>query len=433
MMKKIFSLFVLALILLSCTNEEPTNKFVTVKDGQFLIDNEPYYFIGTNYWYGSILGSEGEGGNRQRLIDELDLMQDIGITNLRVLVGAEGGDDFPWRVYPPLILEPGVYNDTILDGLDFFMAELAKRDMYAVLFLNNSWEWSGGYGQYLKWNDYGDVPYAQLDTTEWVDFMNYVAQFHSCEPCIQDNYDFIKFVIERTNRYTGVKYTEDPHIMTWEIANEPRAFRDDNKEAFAEWIGRTAAFIKSLAPNQLVATGTEGEWGCENDMDLFIETHSFPEIDYLTFHIWPNNWSWIDKEDIPGTLDVAIEKTSKYFDDHIKVAINLNKPVVFEEFGLPRDGFSYSPESTTESRDKYYQFAFEKVLEHSKNGGVLAGTNFWAFGGYGKASEDDIFWSKGDDLMGDPPQEEQGLNAVFATDTTIDLIRSYSKKMGIIK
>ena len=45
--------------------------------------------------------------------------------------------------------EPGVYNDTILAGLDYLLMEMGKRGMVAVLYLNNAWEWSGGYGFYL--------------------------------------------------------------------------------------------------------------------------------------------------------------------------------------------------------------------------------------------------------------------------------------------
>ena len=41
--------------------------FVSVKDGHFERSGKPYYFIGTNFWYGAILGSEGQGGDRQRL------------------------------------------------------------------------------------------------------------------------------------------------------------------------------------------------------------------------------------------------------------------------------------------------------------------------------------------------------------------------------
>ncbi|MGQ1945706.1 glycoside hydrolase 5 family protein [Geofilum sp. OHC36d9] len=428
-MNKVIGFFFFVFVMAACSfGKSSESAFVKVNDGQFTVNGRPYYFVGTNYWYGAILGSEGEGGNRERLIKELDLMQSVGITNLRVLVGAEGGEERPWRVWPALITEPGVYNDTILDGLDFFMAELAKRKMYAVLFLNNSWEWSGGYSQYLKWNGYGDIPYPQ-EGHSWSDFMTYVSQFHSCQACIQQNYDFIEFIINRNNRYTGVAYKDDPTVMTWEIANEPRAFSDDNKEAFAHWVRQTASFIKELAPNQLVTTGSEGEWGCEQDMDLFTRIHADENVDYLTFHIWPNNWSWIDKNDIPGTLDVAIDNTATYFENHIKVARELNKPVVFEEFGLPRDNFSFLPGTPTTSRDRYYQFAFDMVLKHARTNDVLGGVNFWAFGGYAQPVPRQVYWKKGDDLMGDPPQEEQGLNAVFAEDSTMNLIRIFSDQL----
>lgn len=36
-------------------------KYVQVKDGHFVRDGKPYYYVGTNFWYGAILGSEGQG------------------------------------------------------------------------------------------------------------------------------------------------------------------------------------------------------------------------------------------------------------------------------------------------------------------------------------------------------------------------------------
>ena len=38
-----------------------------VEEGRFLLGDEPCYFVGTNFWYGPILGSEGPGGDRARL------------------------------------------------------------------------------------------------------------------------------------------------------------------------------------------------------------------------------------------------------------------------------------------------------------------------------------------------------------------------------
>jgi mannan endo-1,4-beta-mannosidase len=75
----------------ACTPKPVENSFVHVNaNGQFIRNGKPYYYVGTNFWYGAILGSEGEGGDRERLHKELDFLKSIGINNLRVLVGADG-------------------------------------------------------------------------------------------------------------------------------------------------------------------------------------------------------------------------------------------------------------------------------------------------------------------------------------------------------
>lgn len=402
-------------------------EFVQVNGKQFVHEGKPYYYIGANYWYGAILASEGEGGNRKRLRRELKMMKEKGINNLRILVGAEGPDDEPYRVTPALQTAPGVYNDTLLDGLDYLLKEMKKHDMTAILFLHNSWEWSGGYAQYLNWHGYGDIPYPQVHS--WDAFQAYVRQFQQCEACKSHFADHIRFILGRTNRYTKLKYIDDPAIMSWEVANEPRPFSKANLPAFETWIAETARLIKSLDKNHLVTTGSEGAVGCENDLKVFERIHADKNIDYLTMHIWPKNWQWIDIHDIPGTLQSAIKKTNAYMDDHVAVAQKLKKPIVLEEFGMPRDGHSYDLNATTVNRDEYFKNAFEQILAHAKLGEVLAGCNFWAFGGSAQPASDGPFWKKGADLTGDPPQEEQGLNSVFENDTTVELVREYVKQI----
>ena len=89
------------------TEPEATNKFITVEDGKFIRNGEPYYFVGTNFWYGAILGSEGEGGDRARLCRELDFMKANGIDNLRILVGGEGENGLLVKIQPNLQPKPG--------------------------------------------------------------------------------------------------------------------------------------------------------------------------------------------------------------------------------------------------------------------------------------------------------------------------------------
>ena len=428
-MKKQFLLLTVLLFLLgACAPKPAEHSFIKVNaDGQFVRDGKPYYFVGTNFWYGAILGSEGEGGNRERLHKELGFLKSIGINNLRVLVGADGENGIKTRVEPSLQVAPGVYNDTILAGLDYFMNELRERDMTAVLYLNNSWEWSGGYSVYLQWSGHGDAVVPAVDG--WPAYMEYVKQFPQSDSAKALFANHVNYIVSRTNRYNQIKYVDDPTIMSWQIGNEPRAFSDENKEPFARWMADVAAQIKSLDPNHMVSSGSEGSWGCEMDMNLFEKIHADPNINYLNIHIWPYNWSWVKADSLKELLPRAKENTKKYIDDHMVIARKYSKPIVLEEFGFPRDGFSFSKEAPTTARDEYYRYVFDLIRQDRESGGLFAGCNFWAWGGFAGQNPDHVFWEKGDDYTGDPAQEQQGLNSVFATDSTIEIIKAENRKL----
>lgn len=428
-MKKQFLLLTVLLFLLgACAPKPAEHSFIKVNaDGQFVRDGKPYYFVGTNFWYGAILGSEGEGGNRERLHKELDFLKSIGINNLRVLVGADGENGIKTRVEPSLQVAPGVYNDTILAGLDYFMNELRERDMTAVLYLNNSWEWSGGYSVYLQWSGHGDAVVPAVDG--WPAYMEYVKQFPQSDSAKALFANHVNYIVSRTNRYNQIKYVDDPTIMSWQIGNEPRAFSDENKEPFARWMADVAAQIKSLDPNHMVSSGSEGSWGCEMDMNLFEKIHADPNINYLNIHIWPYNWSWVKADSLKELLPRAKENTKKYIDDHMVIARKYSKPIVLEEFGFLRDGFSFSKEAPTTARDEYYRYVFDLIRQDRESGGLFAGCNFWAWGGFAGQNPDHVFWEKGDDYTGDPAQEQQGLNSVFATDSTIEIIKAENRKL----
>ena len=428
-MKKQFLLLTVLLFLLgACAPKPAEHSFIKVNaDGQFVRDGKPYYFVGTNFWYGAILGSEGEGGNRERLHKELDFLKSIGINNLRVLVGADGENGIKTRVEPSLQVAPGVYNDTILAGLDYFMKEQRERDMTAVLYLNNSWEWSGGYSVYLQWSGHGDAVVPAVDG--WPAYMEYVKQFPQSDSAKALFANHVNYIVSRTNRYNQIKYVDDPTIMSWQIGNEPRAFSDENKEPFARWMADVAAQIKSLDPNHMVSSGSEGSWGCEMDMNLFEKIHADPNINYLNIHIWPYNWSWVKADSLKELLPRAKENTKKYIDDHMVIARKYSKPIVLEEFGFPRDGFSFSKEAPTTARDEYYRYVFDLIRQDRESGGLFAGCNFWAWGGFAGQNPDHVFWEKGDDYTGDPAQEQQGLNSVFATDSTIEIIKAENRKL----
>lgn len=404
--------------------------FVKVKDGHFVRHGQPYYYVGTNFWYGAILGSEGQGGDRKRLCRELDKMKSLGIDNLRILVGSDGKRGVKTKVEPTLQEAPGVYNDTILAGLDYLLMQMEKRNMVAVLYLNNSWEWSGGYGYYLEQAGMGKAPRPNEDG--YPAFMNFVAKYASCEKAHQLFYDYVRFIIGRTNRYTHRRYVDDPAIMSWQIGNEPRAFSKEALPAFEHWLAEASSLIRSLDSNHLISIGSEGSWGCENDIACYERICADKNVDYCNIHLWPYNWSWARQDHLVEDLGVSCQNTKEYIDQHLDVCARIKKPLVMEEFGYPRDGFSFTPGSSTVGRDGYYQYVFGLVADNAEKGEYFAGCNFWGWGGFAQPMHEQ--WQVGDDYTGDPAQEAQGLNSVFVKDaSTLKVIRSQVKRMQRIK
>ena len=418
----ILSVLILPAFLIGCTStpKEVSSPFIQVKNGQFIRNGQPYYYIGANFWYGAILASEGTGGNRERLHRELDSLKAIGVENLRILVGSDGKRGVPTKVEPTLQEA----------GLDYLLAEMEKRDMVAVLYLNNSWEWSGGYSQYLAWARGDKAPVPAVDG--WPAFMNYVKEFVVSDSAQALFANHVKYILTRTNRYTHRKYTDDPTIMSWQIGNEPRAFASDSihKAAFAEWMSKTSSLIRSLDPNHLISTGSEGKHGCEEDIALFEKVHADTNIDYMNIHIWPYNWGWAPKDSLQENLEKACTNTQAYINEHLNIAKKYQKPLVLEEFGYPRDSFQFGKNISTHARDGYYKCIFDLIVKHATHQSLLAGCNFWGWGGLAVPSSEHVFWQSGDDYTGDPAQEEQGLNSVFASDSsTISLIHTANKAL----
>ncbi|MEL6923850.1 MAG: hypothetical protein AAFO94_07360, partial [Bacteroidota bacterium] len=78
------------LIVLLPSNPAFAQSFVRCEGQQFIKDGEPYHYLGVNYWYGMNLASAGPRGDRERLLRELDQLQQMGISNLRIMAASEG-------------------------------------------------------------------------------------------------------------------------------------------------------------------------------------------------------------------------------------------------------------------------------------------------------------------------------------------------------
>ncbi len=72
-------------------------------------------------------------------------------------------------------------------------------------------------------------------------------------------------------------------------------------------------------------------------------------------------------------------------------------------------------------------------MSKAKNDSPLVGSNFWAWGGFGRPSKPKSIWEKDDEFIGDPPHEFQGWYSVYSSDlSTIKIIKSFSSKFNDI-
>jgi mannan endo-1,4-beta-mannosidase len=405
--------------------------FVEVRGTHFYREGTPYYFLGTNFWYGMNLASVGPGGNRTRLLAELDQLQSLCVTNLRIIAGSEGPDDASWRVSPSLQPQPGQYNQDLLEGLDFLLVEMGKRNMTAVICLNNFWPWSGGFAQYHHWFSGDVIPYPPpAEGGSWFKYARFSSRFYKNKAALAAFDQHISKIVSRVNSVNGLAYKNDPTIMSWQLANEPRGiFRP---RAYRRWIKRAASLIKSIDLNHLVSIGSEGNTNAPTG-NHFSRDHTSKLIDYTTIHIWIQNWGWYDPQQATVTYDLSLQKAKNYISTHLAKAEKLNKPVVLEEFGIARDLDDHDPIAATLYRDRYYQDIFEYIHQLAKNGTAAAACNFWAWGGQGRPRAPKVIWQIGDPLIGDPPHEYQGWYSVYDRDTsTLGVIKEFGEKMILL-
>lgn len=394
--------FFAALAVLVCVASCNKTVYPSVQDRQFILNGNSTYYVGTNLWYAGRLAQTEEG--RERLVRELDLLHSMGVDNLRILA-VEGED---------------------LDALQWALDAMQERHMYGVLYLNNAWEWSYGYADYMERAGAGRQPRPSTDGYQA--YMTAMAGFPTNKEAVALNQQYVAKVVERFKNHKA--------IWSWQLSNEPRCFSDDwyVQDCFVEYIHSTAALIKSIDRNHMVCTGNEGTKGCEESMHLCKRINNCPDIDYITVHIWPYNWGWAKEGSIEEGADQAIEKVAEYINQHVELGYILNKPVVISEFGYPRDGFQFAKGTPTTGRDKIYNYVFSRVIESAQQGGQLAGCNFWGWGGYANQTPGHIWWEEGDDLCNDPAQEQQGLNSVYACDeSTVEIIRNANRSLQTLR
>lgn len=133
----------------------------------------------------------------------------------------------------------------------------------------------------------------------------------------------VRYVINRVNTLTGVRYRDDKAILAWQFGNEMHSATD-------AWLSEMAAYIKSLDPNHLVSE-TRHRPGQPMTLD--------PNIDLYTRHFYAN---------YKGTDDGWLATVRRD-----KAKLEGKRPVYIGEFGPYIDGNNFTLENVVASSENF--------------------------------------------------------------------------------
>jgi mannan endo-1,4-beta-mannosidase len=356
MKKLIFIMSLVGIILSACilstpasAASKPSPGIVYTQGTKFVVDGYPFYYAGCNS-YDLFTKSQAEIDKR---------MSDMAADGIKV-VRTWGFSHETWHGFEPT---KGVYSEEQFKLFDYVMKSAKEHGIKVIITLENYWEAYGGIDTRLKWEGLPSGTHAAR------------AKFYTDPGCIEGYKNYVEHFVTRTNYYTGVPYSEDPTVFSWELMNEPRyqdAGENSTGTTLRKWTDEMGAFIKNLDPKHMVSAGIEGhesKYGFGGDEgNPFVYIQQSPYIDFCTAHPYPDE-SWANL-----TSAQAAALVNAWIDDAHNV---VGKPFVLEEFN-------------THSNKEEYWTAMFKVMEDRD----AAGDNFWNF--------NDRNTSNFDLLQGDP-------------------------------
>lgn len=283
----------------------PPTEFVAIDGTEFVLDDEPVTLTGFNN--DELTSPYSERARVDEIVEEV---AGLGLNSLRTWAfwhGKPAGETDPARVFQ---LSPGQYGELAFRRLDYIIAKAKRHGVRLILPFVNNWDNIGSMKDYVRWiyPDH-DYPEGRNGRGELHD------KFYTDENVRELFYEYIRHVVTRENTITGIEYRNDPTILMWELANEPR-FTAATKQEFSTWIAETSEYVKSLDSNHLVSAGTEGKYG--------FDIHDHPTIDAYSFHCWPDHW------------DMTVEEGTAWIENQTNGAHEiLDRPAYLGEFGWP--------------------------------------------------------------------------------------------------
>ena len=313
--------------------EAPSSEFVSVQNGQFMFLGKEYRFVGTNNYYLHYK-------DNTMITSVLKDASAAGFNVIRMWgffdgFGMENQGNKAWMQPAANVYEKpeeaGADFVDCWDRMDYAVSQAALLDIKLIIVFTNYWSDFGGIEQYVNWAN--EANGTSLEKSD----------FYTDETCKAYYKNYVSHLLNRTNRYNGRVYKDDPTIFAWELMNEPRNQYQDPR-IVTDWAAEMSTYVKSIDGNHLVALGDEGtfdgreSWAYNGAGDGmydgtegvdFEAVLALPDIDFGTYHLYPEGW---------GANDCAMEWGEKWIKDHISVGDELNKPVILEEFGINVSG-----------------------------------------------------------------------------------------------
>ncbi|MBI2093914.1 MAG: cellulase family glycosylhydrolase [Candidatus Omnitrophica bacterium] len=310
----------------------------------------------------------------ESMIDEvLNDAKAMGLNTIRLFAFCDGDDKDGYCFqgkgtrWNPAAQGAGVYDEPTFRKLDYIIARAGELGIRLILPLANQWDDNfGGMRQYVNWLWTADASQIPQDLQQsWLRDINVNALSSDAEKVLYQRYHdifytnpttkawyraYVQYVLNRVNTYTGVRYKDDPAILLWELANEPRAESDPSGQTLQAWITEMAAFIKEQDPKHLLSTGEEGwycdpsrgadEWryNCKLGVD-YLRNHRIADIDACSFHLYPDGYGLTEAQ------------AKDWIREHVEDCRHLvGKPAYFGEYGWHayRPNLLYSFATTTE-------------------------------------------------------------------------------------
>jgi mannan endo-1,4-beta-mannosidase len=340
--------------------------FVRARGTQLSLDGQPFRVAGANNYY---LGFAPDS----MVESVLEMAAQMGLNALRTWAFVDCGAGVPgvapanakgavYFHYQNSNTGDPDYNDGA-DGLELldrtiFLAE--QKGMRLILPFVNYWDDFGGVNQYLQW--------FSLTGRD---------QFYR-HPQVKDAYrNYVEHLLLRVNTRTGRQYRDEPAILAWELANEPRCVDSngnplsDGIDTLIGWVAEMSSFVRSLDPNHLVGVGDEGYFRHNSAFGNTLYNGSFgvdcerilgvPTVDFGTCHLYPS----FSPAEPPVTFG------TRWIAEHIDAGRRANKPMLIEEYGLVI-------ESGKASREAAFQTWLNQVVSSSGAGALL-----WMIAGTG--------------------------------------------------